>query len=247
MQAGNAFYQTVEDLPQNLPILVLPQLMLLPGGFVPVTIEQDDGITLVNDALKGNRLVGIVQPIPRADLNIGQVLQNHVKANMVVQENQKTNHSLTPTKNALYDIGCMGRITNYSEIGDGSLLISLQGICRFRLRQPLERGYPYPFYAVEAFAHDLDGETDETEIDRDTFLNVFRNYLNIHDMQADWKTILEAPDETLVNALSIIAPFDAAAKQALLEADNVKSRSETLIALAERYMMEQGIYGHSLQ
>jgi len=222
MQAGNAFYQTVEDLPKILPILALPQLMLLPGGFVPVTIEDIKGVTLVNDALKGDRLIGIIQPIPD---DKGDKQQNR-----------------------LYDIGCMGRITNYSEIGDGSLLISLQGVCRFRLCQPVEIAQPYPLYRVEVFGNDLDDETDDVEIDRDTFLSVFRHYLNINNMQADWATILEAPDETLINALSIIAPFGVAEKQALLEADNLKTRSETLIALAERYMMgQEGGYDHSLQ
>jgi len=219
MQAGNAFYQTIEDLPKILPILALPQLMLLPGGFVPVTIEDMDSVELVNDAMRGDRLIGVIQPIPHD----GQ--------------------------DRLYDIGCIGRVTNYSEIGDGSLLISLQGVCRFRLRQPVEMGQPYPLYRVEAFRDDLSEEAeDEDEIDRETFLHVFRNYLNINNMQADWETILEAPDETLVNALSIIAPFGAAEKQALLEADNLKARSETLIALAERYMIGRGGgYDHSLQ
>jgi len=235
MQAGNAFYRTIEELPKILPILVLPQLMLLPGGFVPVTLEDNHMITLVNDALKGDRLIGVIQPLPNSQPDSDPDISHAALSSTLIN-------------NKLYDVGCMGRITNYSEIGDGSVLISLQGVCRFRLGNPVEMGVPYPLYAVEAFSGDLGAAGDDDEIDRDTFLSIFRNYLDINNMQADWETILAAPDETLVNALSIIAPFDAAEKQALLEADNLKLRSETLIALAERYMMGRGgRYGHSLQ
>jgi len=219
MQAGNAFYQSIEDLPKILPILAQPHLMLLPGGFVPVTIEDNNIIEMVNDAFKSNHMLGIAQPVPYD----GTVAPAPAKQ-----------------QDLLYDIGCMGRITNYSEIGDGSLLISLQGVCRFRLNHPIQTHLPYPLYSIKAFAHDLANQDVQDEIDRTTFLNVFRNYLDINNMQADWDTILEAPDETLINALSIIAPFDVAEKQALLEADDVKLRSETLIALAECYMLKKG-------
>jgi len=90
------------------------------------------------------------------------------------------------------------------------------------------------------FDDDLIEEESDGDIDRDTFLSVFQNYLAINDMQADWETILEATDEILVNALAVIAPFGSAEKQALLEADDLKLRSETLIALAECYMLKRG-------
>jgi len=225
MRAGNAIYQTIDDLPRVLPILAQPQLVLLPNGFVPVTIEDKELITMVNDVLRGDRLIGVVQP----------------------RLHDKVGHN--ETEIPFYRIGCMGRITNYSEIGDGSLLISLQGVCRFSLKEPLKVDLPYELFSIKAFDHDLKNTARHEKIDRDAFLSVFRDYLDMHNMQADWETILEAPDETLINALSIIAPFKSAEKQALLEADNLKIRSETLIALAERYIMlgRTGKNSHLLQ
>jgi len=217
MQAGNAFYQTIDDLPPILPILAQPHLVLLPNGFVPVTLEDAAMIQMVNDAFRGNRLIGVAQP---------RLVDHHER-------------SVDAANMPFYKIGCVGRITNYSEIGDGSLLISLQGICRFCLKEPIKTLVPYPVYCVEMFDGDLRDGAGQEAIDRDVFLNVFRAFLDINNMQADWDTILEAPDETLVNALAIIAPFDMTEKQALLEAHDLKLRSETLIALAERYMMRQ--------
>jgi len=182
-------------------------------GLCYCQIEDADMIEMINDAFRGNRLVGVTQ------------MRLHDDAHSDEKEV------------SFYQIGCMGRITNYSEIGDGSLLISLQGVCRFRLKESLKTASPYPFFSIEPFDGDLRSNTGYEEIDRDAFLSVFRDYLDINNMQADWETILEAPDETLVNALSIIAPFEPTEKQALLEADDLKMRSETLIALAERYMM----------
>jgi len=230
MQAGNAFYRTIDDLPRSLPILALPSLVLLPGGFVPVTIEEIAMIEMINDALRGDRLIGVTQPLSIKDLKCSH---GHNEA-ILGKEN-------------LYEIGCIGRITHYSEIGDGSVLISLQGICRFRLKQQLETTHLYPVFLVEACDNDLTTQAREEEIDRDTFLRVFRNFLDINDMQADWDTILQAPDEILVNALSIIAPFESQEKQALLEADDLKLRSETLIAIAERHMMRRRFVGDNVQ
>jgi len=215
MQAGNVFYRTRRDLPTQVPILALPSLVLLPNGFISVTIETKHNLALVDDVMRSNRLLGLIQP----------------------WQQDPQSHASYPAE--LYDIGCLGRITSYSEIGDGKVLISLHGVCRFRLLHEVPSTQAYRTFAILPFADDLIEEEGDGDIDRDTFLAVFQNYLAINDMQADWETILEATDEILVNALAVIAPFGSAEKQALLEAPDLKTRSETLIAIAERSILSE--------
>lgn len=222
MQAGNAFYKTPRDIPRTLPILSLPSVVLLPGGFVPVSIEDSHYIRMIDDAMRGNRLVGVIQPWEDGEEGCTGANDNHT----------------------LYNIGCIGRITNYSEVGDGKIFISLQGVCRFRLDRELTAGEPYRRFVIRPYFEDLQTDNHSDKIDRDTFLAVFQDYMEMNDMQADWDTILEASDETLVNALSIMVPFGTAEKQALLEAPDLKTRSETLIAIAERSIIGQN-KGHS--
>jgi len=217
MQAGNVFYQEPQDIPRTLPILSLASLMLLPGGFVPLTISEPRLIQMIDDAMSGNRLLGLI---------------------LVKTESNPERASINDNK-GLWDVGCIGRITNYSEVGDGQVLISLQGVCRFWLGRELATEKPYRQFQIDPFLNDLDEKDHCNEIDRDTFLAVFRDYLEINAMHADWDTIAEVSNETLVNALSIIVPFDPAEKQALLEAPDLKTRSETMIAIAQRAIMEQ--------
>jgi len=216
MQAGNVFYRTRRDLPSQVPILALPSLVLLPNGFISITIETKHNFALVDDVMRSDRLLGLVQPWQ-------QDFESHLSH---------------PVR--LYDIGCLGRITSYSEIGDGKVLISLHGVCRFRLLHEVSSTKAYRTFSILPFEDDLIEEEGNGDIDRDTFLSVFQNYLAINDMQADWETILEATDEILVNALAVIAPFGSAEKQALLEAPDLKTRSETLIAIAERSILSEG-------
>jgi len=218
MQAGNVFYQAPEDIPSTLPILTLASVMLLPGGFVPLTISEPRLIKMVDDAMRGNRLVGLI----------------------LVKTGSSPERAGANDKKGLWDIGCIGRITNYSEVGDGQVLISLQGVCRFRLGREIAAEAPYRQFQVEPFLSDLDEKSHSNEIDRETFLAVFRDYLELNDMYADWDTIAEVSNEMLVNALSVIVPFAPVEKQALLEAPDLKTRSETMIAIAQRAIMEQG-------
>lgn len=217
MQAGNVFYQKAQDIPGSLPVLILSSVMLLPGGFVPLTIAEPRLIQMVDDAMRGNRLLGLV---------------------LVKTESSPALASANDNK-GLWDVGCIGRITNYSEVGDGQILISLEGVCRFRLGREIAAGTVYRQFQVEPYFHDLEEKGHGEDIDRDTFLSVFHDYLEINEMHADWDTISEVSNETLVNALSIIVPFGPTEKQALLEAPDLKTRSETMIAIAQRAMIGQ--------
>ncbi|MBZ9656463.1 LON peptidase substrate-binding domain-containing protein [Phyllobacterium lublinensis] len=205
MQAGNVRYRTLDDIPESVPIFPLPGALLLPGGQLPLNIFELRYLAMVDAALAGKRIIGMIQP--RFD-----------------QENEADAD--------LCEVGCLGRITSFAETGDGRLLITLQGICRFRVVKELSTRSPYRQCRIAPLRADLD-EADDSEVDRLALLRVFRAYLDANNLEADWDSISRAGNETLVNALAMMSPFGAAEKQALLEAADLKTRAETLIAITE--------------
>lgn len=256
MQAGNVFYTTAHDIPAELPVLSTASIMLMPGGFVPLTLSDPRFIQMADDAMRGNRLIGLVLAKggnrPFAEANHGETIQaSSRQAQAAEYEPQGFDAGLLHKFQAANDnvatwnVGCIGRITNYSEIGDGQIMISLQGVCRFRLERELHGSKPYRCFAITPFINDLSGK-DDSPIDRATFMRVFQDYMEANHMQADWDIIAEVSNAALVNALSVIVPFAPAEKQALLEAPDLKSRSETMIAIAQRSMLRDGKYGQRM-
>jgi Lon protease-like protein len=131
-------------------------------------------------------------------------------------------------------VGCAGKIVGFRETDDNRYLITLQGICRFRLtgEMPTSTAWRAGNCDFAPFAGDLAQAPDE-EVPRERLLEALKSYLSSRDMQADWKSVLTAPAEALVNALAMMCPFDPAEKQALLEAQSFQDRASTLLALLE--------------
>ncbi|KAA6205510.1 MAG: ATP-dependent protease [Candidatus Tokpelaia sp.] len=241
MQAGNAFYTSAQDIPQCLPVLSMASIMLMPGGFVPLTLSEPRFIQMVDDAMRGDRLIGLV--LVKSGNNAAKAA-NYDPLSFDADLLHK--YQAANDNNATWNIGCIGRITHYSEVGDGQIMISLHGICRFRLEAELQTDKPYRQYAITPFIGDLGESDDNAPIDREMFLSVFQDYLAANHMQADWDIIAEVSNSALVNALSTIVPFAPAEKQALLEAPDIKTRSETMIAIAQRSMLRDGKYGQRM-
>ncbi|WP_417687629.1 LON peptidase substrate-binding domain-containing protein [Roseibium sp.] len=210
MQAGNAIYEMIADLPPVLPVFPLPGALLLPRTQLPLNIFEPRYIDMVDAALAGNRLIGMIQP----------------------QQNRSGDNPDFPP---LTSIGCVGRLTSFQESGDGRYLITLQGIMRFGVARELDT--ITAFRQVEAdyaaFAHDLQSGLGEEEVDRQGLLKTLRDYLDANNLEADWQSVSEAETEVLVNALCMMCPYGAEEKQALLEARDLKMRAETLIAITE--------------
>src|SRR5262245_44344319 len=207
-------YRTTGDLPAVIPVFPLSGALLLPRTRLPLNIFEPRYLAMVDSAIGSYRIIGMIQPkVP------GEEEDSHKKP-------------------ALTSVGCAGRIVEYSETDDGRYLITLLGVARFRVAG--ERDSQAAFRQVAAdysdFAADLKLEPEEvaeSAVSRGKLVSALKPYLAEHAMQTDWKSIEEAPAETLVNALSMLCPFDAREKQALLEAPGVKERSEALIALLE--------------
>jgi Lon protease-like protein len=142
----------------------------------------------------------------------------------------------------------VGRIISLSETGDGRYLISLQGICRFRIVQEVHGKTPFRHCRIAPFVTDLAEEQGAGEVNRPALLKAFRAYLEANDLEADWDSVSRAENATLVNALSMMSPYGAAEKQALLEAPDLKTRADTLIAITEMALARDNAdFGSSLQ
>ncbi|RWC40374.1 MAG: ATP-dependent protease [Mesorhizobium sp.] len=223
MQAGNAHYRLAKDLPSTIPIFPLEGALLLPGGRMPLNIFEPRYLQMVDEAIAGPRLIGIIQP------RLDGALRDD-------------------SEPELCNVGCAGRIIAFSETGDGRYLISLQGVCRFRIAHELTVKTPFRQGKLAPFLADLDEDQAANEIDRPSLLKAFRAYLQANDLEADWESVSRAENAMLVNALSMMAPYGPAEKQALLEAADLKTRAETLIAITEMALArENEDFGSSLQ
>ncbi len=164
-------------------------------------------LAMVDAALSGNRLIGMIQPAEREEVTL---------------------------KPQLSAVGCAGRIVAYRETDDGRYLITLSGICRFGIGEELEVTTPYRQVRADFAPHSGDlAEADEAEFPRERLLGALKAYLAQRDLKADWRSVMNAPGEALVNALSMLCPFEPAEKQALLEAGNWEERVVVLTALLE--------------
>lgn len=213
----NAHYRGPVDLPEVIPVFPLPGALLLPRGQMPLNIFEPRYLAMIDDALRdGHRLIGMIQP-------------DIAHANAA--------HEVPP----LYKIGCVGRITELAESGDGRYLIELTGVARFHIEEELSVQTLYRQCRVTfaPFADDFVAREGEDEVNREAVLAALRDFLEANDLSADWEGIEKAPNEALVNALSMMSPYGAAEKQVLLEAPDLKTRAEILVAITEIELAKQ--------
>jgi len=200
-------YQSIESLPQTLPIFPLTGALLLPRGHLPLNIFEPRYLAMVDAALSTTRLIGMIQPIEPED----KVLKPRLSA-----------------------VGCAGRIVSYRETEDGRLLITLLGVCRFRVSEELTTLTPYRQVRADysTYLGDLTSTPSE-DFPRERLATALREYVSHRDLKADWGSVMSAPADVLVNALAMLCPFEPAEKQALLEAPSWPERVDTLVALLE--------------
>ena len=204
-----AGYRRIEDLPQVIPVFPLDGALLLPGGELPLQIFEPRYLNMIDDAMAGDRIVGMIQ----------------------TRGGDRSRPSLAA-------VGCAGRITSFNETSDGRYLITLTGVCRFDAGEELNLRTPYRQLRAryDRYDRDLGGRDEETETSdqvRSRFAQALKRYLNRRELDIDWDTAIQAPLEPLVNSLAMGLPFDPAEKQALLEAPDLSGRFEALTTLLE--------------
>jgi Lon protease-like protein len=206
----NAEYRGPGDLPETIPVFPLPGALLLPRGQMPLNIFEPRYLAMVDDALRdGHRLIGMIQP--------------------------DVSHSPDETKPQLFRVGCVGRITQLAETGDGRYILEITGVTRFKVVEEIAVLTEYRQCRVDyfPFIDDFTARKGEEAVDREALLQVLTDFLNANNLKVDWEGIESAPNEALVNALAMMSPYGAAEKQAMLEAVDLKTRAEILIAVTE--------------
>ena len=207
-----------EDLPQELSIFPLSGALLLPWGRLPLNIFEPRYLNMTLDALKTGRIFGMAQP-------------DYDKASKVRDDAEP----------AVYGVGCAGRIASFEETEDGRLLIMLKGLARFRILKEIEgrSGYRRVRVSFEEFKDDLE-PTPKFHLDRDTLLTHLKPYLEAQAMPVNPDVMKSLSDASLVTSLCMICPFDPREKQALLEAENMSERAQTLTKLLQMGVFDTG-------
>ncbi|WP_298254665.1 LON peptidase substrate-binding domain-containing protein [Bradyrhizobium sp.] len=206
----NAEYRGPSDLPEIIPVFPLPGALLLPRGQMPLNIFEQRYLAMVDDAFRdGHRLIGMIQP--------------------------DVAHSPDEARPKLFHVGCVGRITQLAESGDGRYVLELTGISRFKIVEEQTVLTAYRQCRVDYFPYldDFTARKGENAVDRKALLKALTDFLKANDLKVDWEGIENAPNEALVNALAMMSPYGPPEKQAMLEAPDLKTRAEILIAITE--------------
>ncbi len=196
-------------LPQEIPVFPLTGVLLLPRGQLPLNIFEPRYRAMVEDALKSDRIIGVIQP---RDFQQG----------------------MTSDKAPLFATGCAGRITAFEETEDDRYLITLTGVSRFHMTSEmgLQRGYRRACVNWSSFTDDLHSH-DCLGIDRAHLKGLLRSYFDIEGLSCSWDSIDGASDDKLITALSMICPLDPGEKQALLEAACCRTRAKMFMTMLE--------------
>jgi Lon protease-like protein len=211
------------DLPQSVPLFPLSGALLLPFAQRPLNIFEPRYVEMVDAALRGDRLIGLIQP-------------------------EDTSEESPRGRAPLQTIGCLGRLSHFEENGDGRYFIILDGLTRFELRSELTVMTPFRqgIISAERFASDFDRGFGAEQVNRERFVKMMRDYAEFANIDMNWDEINKTGIADLVNFCCMVSPYGAAEKQLLLEADTLEARAETLIAMAE-YEMARGGTGAPLQ
>ncbi|HMN36827.1 MAG TPA: LON peptidase substrate-binding domain-containing protein [Hyphomicrobium sp.] len=225
-------YRRPIDLPPRIPVFPLRGAILLPRATLPLNIFEPRYLTMIDDVMASNRVLGILQPMTAPDTADDEISESPQGKDF-----------------GLHKVGCAGRITSYKELDDGRYVITLSGVARFEIVGEAETDKPYRIVSAsyDRFAADFTEGLGEERVDRENLLRVLKAYLEANQLKTDWAAVTRASNEFLINALSVMSPYGPEEKQALLEAADLKTRAEVLVALAEIELASNGGNGTTLQ
>ena len=195
------------NFPDSIPVFPLPGALLLPRARLPLHIFEPRYLAMLDDVLKtSHRLIGMIQPL-----------------------------SVSADSEEMHTIGCAGRVVTFSETQDGRYMLTLTGISRYRVLDVIQGFTPYRKCNVvwDEFAADLGAVEQDPDFQRQKFMDLLGRFFAIHELTFDWEALRDAEDELLINSLSMLCPLSPEDKQALLEAESLQKRRETLTTLLE--------------
>jgi len=197
----NLFKVNSENIPDNIPIFPLDNVLLLPFGKLPLNIFEERYINMVLDSLKSHRMIGIIQP--------------------------KNNH------NELFMMGCIGKITSYIETPDYRLVLNLEGVCRFVLKDRNLNAKGYYQAQIDTSNYKEDLNEIEPMVDRLNLIQKYTNFFKMKKLEIDKDVLAETSNLQLLSTLAMLAPFNKIDKQAILESPNVKERINTINSILD--------------
>ncbi len=210
----NTFFETDYDsLPDEMPIFPLHGVLLLPRGNLPLNIFEERYLKMVDDALRDSRMIGMIQP-------------------------HKCNKTRTEeNKHHIYNIGCAGRITSFSETDDGRIVITLTGVSRFAVKEEIQphNGYRRVKPDWEPYKRDLE-PSPCLDLDREKLFNLLEKYFIAEGLTCNEESMHSASDNKLMTCLAMICPLDANEKQALLEAKCCQARTDMFMTMMEMFV-----------
>lgn len=210
MRNTSSFMQKFDQLPDTLPIFPLGNAVVLPGGQLPLNIFEPRYLNMVQDAMKSDHLIGMIQP-----------------------RDEKP-------KSELFKVGCAGRITRYEETSDGRFEVILSSLCRFKIEEELTttRGYRLVIPDWSEFTLDYKEQEEPDLHTKSLFRNVLKSYFKQNDMDADWGLLDQLSAEQMANSLINYVPLTYEDKQLLIEADTLTNRLRVFTAILENNSQE---------
>ena len=199
------------DLPKTIPVFPISNFIIFPNTTVPLNIFEPRYIEMINESMKSDKLIGMIQP-------------------KSLDDNQ--------LKPALHDIGCLGKITNFKETDDGRYMIDLKGLIRFKIIKEIKTSKKYREYEVnfQDFNHDFNEKNEELKFS-DLEL-IFKNLKTLFEKRGfiiNWKELEKQSLDETINALAMASPFTLEEKQVLLEAKNLSIRKNKIAEILSTY------------
>ena len=206
---------TKNELPKSLPIFPLSNFIIFPKTTVPLNIFEPRYIDMINDSMKSNKMIGMIQP------------------------KNSNNDSVVPE---LYDIGCLGKITSFMETEDGRYLIELKGLIRFQKIDEIKTDKKYRLLEVDFhnFYEDLNNEKEEIKFsDLKLIFKDLKSLFQKRGFLINWQALEKQNLDETINALAMASPFTLEEKQILLEAENLDIRKSKIAQILSTYTFDQ--------
>ena len=201
----------MKNLPNILPIFPLSNFIIFPKTTVPLNIFEPRYLDMINDSMKSNKFIGMIQP-------------------------KKVNDDLTPP--VLHNIGCLGKITSFKETEDGRYLIELKGLIRFEVIKEIESNKKYREYSVDfkRFEDDLNDKKEQLKFsDLELIFKDLKTLFEKRGFIINWKELEKQSLDEIINALAMASPFSLEEKQVLLEAENLNIRKNKIAEILTTY------------
>ena len=200
-----------EELPKTIPVFPLSNFIIFPKTTVPLNIFEPRYIDMVNDSMKSNKLIGMIQP--------------------------KTTYN-NKNEPELHDVGCLGKITSFRETEDGRFLIELKGIVRFKKIQEVNNEKKYRSLEIDYENFYLDLENNKDELKFSDLELIFKDLKSLFEKKGfiiNWKALEKQSLDETINALAMASPFSLEEKQMLLETKTLDIRKDKISEILKTY------------